>query len=223
MNSEYAFGALLAVARKTAQAKAHIKGGAWERSLFIGVELQGKVLGIIGLGRIGVRLAKHAAGFEMEVLAYDPYVDAEGTQNDQVTLVDLETLLRRADFISLHLPLTPETKHIIGRAEFELMKPATLLVNPARGELVDEAALYQALTSRRIAGAALNVFEQEPLPADHPLIQLDNVLYSPHIAGQTEESLVRMSIGAAENILHVFRGQVPPFVVNPEVLPGRVE
>ncbi len=216
--SEYAFGCLLAVANKMAAANTAVRAGKWDRHRFVGVELQGKVLGIVGLGRIGSRMAKQATGFEMEVIAYDPYLDAETARQFNVSLVDLPTLLRRADFISLHMPLTPETRHMIGQPEIELMKPSAILVNTARGGLIDEQALYQALARQRIAGAALDVFDQEPLPANHPLTQLDNLLCSPHVAGQTEEALQRMAVGAAENILRVFRGEVPPFVINPEVL-----
>jgi len=216
--SEHAFGGMLAVARKLAQANAHIRSGQWVREQFVGVELYRKVLGIIGLGRIGSRLARQAAAFEMEVIAYDPYLKAEAARPLNVPLVPLETLLRRADFISLHLPLTEETRNLIGPAELDLMKPAAILVNTARGGLIDEQALYRALAEKRIAGAALDVFEQEPLAANHPLTQLDNLLCSPHVAGQTQEALVRMSIGAAENILRVLRGEPPSFTDNPEVL-----
>jgi D-3-phosphoglycerate dehydrogenase len=216
--SEYAFGCLLAVANKISLADTAVKAGQWERNRFVGVELHHKVLGLIGLGRIGSRMARQAAGFEMEVLAYDPYLKAETAHQFGVTLVDLETVLRRADFVSLHVPLTTETRYLIGRAELGLMKPSAILVNTARGGLIDEQALYEALSHRRIAGAALDVFEQEPLPAGHPLTKLDNLLCSPHVAGQTEEALYKMSVGAAENILCVFRGEIPPFVVNPEAL-----
>ena len=216
--SEYAFGLLLAVARKVAQANAHIRAGQWNRDLFIGLELYGKVLGIIGLGRIGSRLGRHAAGFDMEVLAYDPYVDANAAQAAGIALVDLETLLRRADFISLHMPLTDETRHLIGPAELALMKSSAILVNTARGGLIDEAALYETLLNKRIAGAALDVFETEPLSQGNRLATLDNLLCSPHVAGQTEESLLRMSVDAAENILRVFRGETPLGIVNPEAL-----
>jgi D-3-phosphoglycerate dehydrogenase len=216
--SEHAFGCLLAVARKIALAHANIKVGKWERDRIIGVELYQKVLGLIGLGRIGSNMARRAKAFEMEVIAYDPYAKPETAQQLDVPLVDLPTLLRRSDFISLHVPLTGETRHIIGQAELAQMKPSAILVNTARGGLIDEHALYESLAAQRIAGAALDVFEQEPLPANHPLTQLDNILFSPHVAGQTAEALRRMSIGAAENILAVFRGEIPPFVVNPEVL-----
>ncbi|HEX9922284.1 MAG TPA: hydroxyacid dehydrogenase [Anaerolineae bacterium] len=216
--SEYAFGLLLAVARKVAQANAHIRAGQWNRDLFIGLELYGKVLGIIGLGRIGSRLGRHAAGFDMEALAYDPYVDANAAQAAGIALVDLETLLRRADFISLHMPLTDETRHLIGPAELALMKSSAILVNTARGGLIDEAALYETLLNKRIAGAALDVFETEPLSQGNRLATLDNLLCSPHVAGQTQESLLRMSVDAAENILRVFRGETPLGIINPEAL-----
>lgn len=216
--SEHAFAGLLAVARWLAIADASVKSAKWERQRLVGVELYGKVLGLIGLGRTGARMARHSRGFDMRVLAYDPYVDAETAQKLNVSLVDLETLLRRSDFISIHAPLTEQTRSLIGQAEFGLMKPSAILVNTARGGLVDEGALYEALASRRIAGAALDVFAQEPLPPDHPLTRLDNVLCSPHMAGVTEESLMRMSMRAADNILCVLRGERPMFVVNPEVL-----
>jgi D-3-phosphoglycerate dehydrogenase len=216
--SDHAFGCLLAVARKITTAHAAIKAGRWERDRIVGVELYRKTLGLIGLGRIGSRMVKRAKGFDMEVLVYDPYVTTETARPLGVTLVDLPTLLRQADFISLHVPLTDETRHIIGQAELDLMKPSAILVNTARGGLIDEKSLYESLAAGRIAGAALDVFEQEPLPPNHPLTRLDNILFSPHVAGQTAEALQRMSVGAAENILRVFRGEAPPFVVNPEVL-----
>ena len=219
--SECAFGLLLAIARKTAQANAHIRSGQWNRDLFVGLELYEKVLGIVGMGRIGSRLARHAGGFDMQVLAYDPYVDADAAQEAGITLVNLETLLRRADFISLHMPLTDETRHIIGPAELALMKPSAILVNTARGGLVDETALYETLVNNRIAGAALDVFEAEPLSNENRLLELDNLLCSPHVAGQTEESLLRMSVGAAENILRVFRGERPLGIVNPAALEAK--
>jgi len=216
--SEHAFACLLGVARKVALADAGVRSGRWVRNEILGFELQGKVLGIVGLGRIGSRMARHAKGFDMEVIAFDPYADPEVAQKLDVTLMDFQTLLLRSDFVSLHVPLTAETRNMIGKAELELMKPSAILVNNARGGLIEEEALYEALAGGGIAGAALDVFAQEALSADHPLTRLDNLLCSPHVAGQTEEALVRMSVGAAENILKVFRGEVPSFVVNPEVL-----
>lgn len=216
--SEYAFGLLFAAARKIAAAHADFTAGQWRREKFPGVELFGKTLGIIGLGRIGSRVAKHAKGFDMTVLAYDPYADAERARSLQVSLVDLKSLLSRADFITIHTPLTAETTRLIGPAEFAQMKPSAIVINVSRGALIDEDALYRTLKNKRIAGAALDAFEKEPLPLDHPLRGLENLVMSPHIAGQTEEALVRMSVGAAQNILRVLRGEVPDNVVNPEVL-----
>ena len=216
--SEHAFGCLIAVARKLAIADTIIKSGGWERDNIIGVELHRKVLGLIGVGRVGLRIAKHATGFDMEVIAYDPYAKPEIAQELNVSLVDLKTLLHRSDFISLHVPLTSATRHLIGHAELKLMKSSAILVNTARGGLIDGQALYQALRHHWIAGAALDVFEQEPLPPGHPLPQLRNLLCTPHAAGQTEEGLRRMSIRAADNILRLFRGEEPSDIVNPEAL-----
>ena len=218
--SEQALACLLAVARKIALADAEMKAGKWERPHLTGVELYRKVLGIVGLGRIGSRMAKHAKGFDMEVIACDPYIDPERALRFDATLVDLRTLLRRSDFVSLHVPLTEETEHMIGQAQLELMKPSAILVNTARGPVVDGQALYEALSIGTIAGAGLDVFEEEPLPADHPLRKLDNVVLTPHVAGQSEEAMVGVSIRAAENVLRVLRGETPPIelIVNPEVL-----
>ena len=218
--SEQAFALLLAVARKIPVAHVAVRSGQWAgaRPGLVGTELYRKVLGIVGLGRIGSRMARHAVGFDMEVIACDPYVDPGHARALGVKLVDLDTVLRRADVISLHVPLTGETRHMIGRTAFELMKPSAILINTARGPIVDEVALIDALSTGQIAAAGLDVFLDEPMPEDHPLSRLDNLVCSPHIAGQTEEAMVRVSIIAAENILCALGGQVPPFVVNPEVI-----
>jgi D-3-phosphoglycerate dehydrogenase len=218
--SEQAFALMLAVARRVSVANAGVKAGKWGsiRPLLVGTQLHQKVLGIVGLGRIGSRVARQAKGFAMEVIACDPYIDPDRAHELDVALVDLETLLRRSDVVTMHVPLTDETRGMIGRAELELTKSSVILINTARGPVVDEEALIEALTTRRIAGAGIDVFAQEPLPAEHPLLQLDDLVCSPHIAGQTEEAMVGMSVQAAENILCVLRGEVPPFVANPEVI-----
>ena len=218
--SEHAFGLILATARDLLRANADMDAGRWERTTLVGTELHRKVLGIVGLGRVGSRLARHATGFDMEVLACDPYLDANTAAERGAQLVDLTTLLRQSDFVSLHLPLSQETRNLIGTAEIALMKQSAILVNTARGGIIDEEALHNALKDNRIAGAALDVFAEEPLPPDHPLTGLDNLCHSPHIAGQTAESLVRMSLQAAQNILTIFHGEAlaPDFVVNPEAL-----
>ncbi len=216
--SEYAFAHMMAIARHLTRAVTEVKSGVWKRDGIVGVELHRKTLGIIGLGRIGSRLAKHAHGFEMDVLVYDPYPDKIAIEQLGAELMDLHPLLQRSDFISLHTPLTPETRHLIGETELDLMRPSAVLVNTARGGLIDEEALHEALSQGKIAAAALDVFEQEPVPDNYPLIQLENLFCSPHIAGQTDEALVRTSIASAQNILSVFQGEPPNDLVNPEVL-----
>ena len=219
--SEHAFALLMAAARNLVVANRIVQSNSWDRNGVVAVELHRKTLGIIGLGRIGNRLARQASGFDMKVLVYDPYASDEAIRTAGAIRVELQDLLSRADFISLHVPLTDETRHIIGRAELERMKPSAILANTARGELIDEQALYDALVSGSIAGAGLDVFEEEPPPENHSLLGLDNVVCSPHVAGQTAEALVRTSLASAENVLRVFRGEVPDVLVNPEVLNNR--
>lgn len=217
--SELAFGLILALARDLVRANAEIDAGRWERGGLVGCELQGKTLGIVGLGRVGRRLARHAAGFDMRVWACDPYLDEATVAARGAHKADLGPLLHESDFVSLHLPLEPATRHLIGAAELASMKETAFLVNAARGGLVDEEALYEALVSHRLAGAALDVFDIEPLPGGHPLAKLDTVCHTPHIAGQTDESLRRMSQQVGRNILTVLQGGRPAadFLVNPAV------
>ncbi len=216
--SEHAFAGMLAVANRIVPAHEAVRAGKWDRSKWVGVELHGKVLGIIGLGRIGSRMARQGAGFDMEIFASDPYIDSVDATRVGATLVDLKTLLRRSDFISLHAPLKEETRHLIGSSELDMMKSSVILVNTSRGGVIDDGALCHALATGAIAGAAIDVFEEEPVAADHPLLEMANVLYSPHVAGQSEESMVRMSVGAAQNILRALHGDPPSCLVNPEVL-----
>ena len=216
--SEHAMACMLALARMLPFADRSVKAGIWDRGSVRSVELYGKTLGLVGLGRIGARVARHAQGFDMRVLAFDPYATPEAAREAKARLTDLETVLRQADFVSIHAPLTPLTHHLIGAEELSLLKPEAFLVNTSRGGLVDEVALAEALTERRIAGAALDVFEQEPLQPDSSLRELGNVILTPHVAGTTQEALERMSERAAENILRVFDGLKPYAVFNPEVL-----
>ena len=195
-----------------------VKAHTWDRDGVTAVEFHRKTLGIIGLGRIGSRLAKQASGFEMNILVHDPYASDKAIQDAGATRATFDDLLRQADFVSLHVPLTDETRSIIGQRELALMKPTAFITNTARGELIDESALYTALVEGQIAGAGLDVFHEEPPPRDHPLLALDNVICSPHVAGQTAEALVRTSLAAANNILRVFRGEEPDILVNKEVL-----
>jgi len=219
--SEHAFAGMLAVANKIVPAHEAVRAGEWDRSKWVGVELHGKVLGIIGLGRIGSRVARQGAAVDMEILACDPYIESAEATRVGATLVDPKTLLSRSDFISLHAPLREETRHMIGSSELGMMKSSVILVNTSRGGIIDDGALCHALATGAIAAAAIDVFEEEPVAQDHPLLKMANVLYSPHVAGQSEESMVRMSVGAAQNILRVLDGEPPSYLVNPEVLTDR--
>ena len=210
--AELAMALLLSVARHIPQGDRDVRAGGWSRQL--GVELYRKTLGIIGLGRIGKRLAKRARGFDMTIVAYDLYQDEAFAAEYGVTYLPLDQLLSRADFVSIHSPLSPETTGLIGERELKLMKPTAYLVNTARGPLVDEARLIKALQGGWIAGAGLDVFAEEP-PANSPLLSLDNVVLGPHSASSTEEAWYRMAREAAENVVKVFEGKQPLGVVNP--------
>ena len=210
--AELAMGLMLSVARCIPQGDRKIRRGDW--SPHIGVELYQKTLGIVGLGKIGKRLAKRAHGFDMTILAYDLYQDEAFAAEYGVTYLPLDELLARADFVSIHSPLSPETSGLIGEPELKLMKPTAYLVNTARGPIVDEAGLIKALGAGWIAGAGLDVFSQEP-PTNNPLLSIENVVLGPHVAASTEEALYRMGRGAAENVVNVFEGKQPLGVVNP--------
>jgi len=171
-------------------------------------------LGIIGLGKIGKRMAKRAHAFDMSILAYDLYQDADFAAQYGVTYLPLDQLLARADFVSIHSPLSPETTGLIGERELKLMKSTAYLVNTARGPIVNEGSLIRALQSGWIAGAGLDVFSKEP-PTNSPLLSFDNVVLGPHAASSTEEAWYRMALGAAENVVKVFEGKQPLGVVNP--------
>jgi phosphoglycerate dehydrogenase-like enzyme len=174
-------------------------------------------LGLVGLGRIGQAVAVRAAAFRMRVLAREPFPDAEFVRQHQIDLVPLERLLAESDFVSLHVPLSKDTRHLIDRRALALMKPTAFLINTARGDVVCEGDLVRALQERRIAGAGLDVFAQEPLPADHPLLKLDNVVCTAHTAGTDSQALDDMALLAAGSIVALSQGQWPEAqVVNPE-------
>jgi glyoxylate reductase len=187
--------------------------------MLLGGDIHGKTLGLAGFGRIGQAMARRAQGFDMQVLFYDPLIGeaSEVAAKLHARQVDLDTLLAQSDFLSLHTLLTPETRHLIGRAELTKMKSSAYLINTSRGPVVDEAALAAALKSNVIRGAALDVFEREP--DVHPdLLECQNALLTPHIASATVETRTRMATMAAENVIAVFAGEKPPTVLNPEVL-----
>ena len=219
--AEFTIGLLLALSEKYIPAHASVKSGKWESLKYMGIEVRGKTLGIIGLGAIGSLVARMAAsGLQMRVIAYDPYVSEEKARDVGAKLMDFHSLLRESDYISVHAAVTKESKGILGRKEFDVMKKGVFVINCARGEILDEKALYEALSSGKVAGAALDVFTEEPPPRDNPILGLENVILTPHAAGVTDESLERMAIQIAENIVNIAQGRLPNFetVVNKEVL-----
>jgi D-3-phosphoglycerate dehydrogenase len=210
--AEHTLTLLLALARNLYPASAALRAGQWTKTE--GVELAGKTLGVIGLGRIGRRVAEIARdGLAMEVLAYDPFV----SESKFPLAASLDALLRASDFLTLHLPLMPETNHLLNTDRLRLCKPTCRIVNTSRGAVIDEPALADTLKEGRIAGAALDVFEQEPLPAGHPFLATPNLLLTPHISSSTKESLDRMARDAAQGVLDVLGGKRPQWVVNPDV------
>jgi len=218
--AEHAVALILALAKRVRAGDVTIRrAGFGQRAGLVGVELLGKTLGIVGLGRIGGRVAEICGkGLGMKVIAYDPYIPTERAIRLGVQLrPDLHSLLREADFVTLHTPLTTETRGFIGTAELALMKPTAYLINTSRGPVVDEEALLTVLRERRIAGAALDVYTQEPIPFPHPLLELENVTLTPHIASSTEDGLWKMGVTVAEEILTALRGEKPRFMANPEV------
>jgi D-3-phosphoglycerate dehydrogenase / 2-oxoglutarate reductase len=199
--AEHAFSLLLSVARKIPQADASVREKNWNRKNFEGVELYNKTLGVIGMGRIGSELSRRAIAFGMRVMAYDPYLSAARARSLQVELVDeLDDLLAAADFISLHTPLTAETKHIVDLARIQKMKRGVRIINCARGGLIDETALAQALQDRHVAAAALDVFEKEPLPNDSPLRAAPNLVLTPHLGASTAEAQESVGIEIAQSV-----------------------
>ncbi|HEY7004429.1 MAG TPA: phosphoglycerate dehydrogenase [Gaiellaceae bacterium] len=211
--AEHTLGLLLALSRSIPQAHAALKEGRWERSRFAGHELAGKTLGLVGFGRIGRQVARLARGLDMRVLAYDPYVGAERFEELGVTRMEsLHDLLAESDFASLHLTLTEDTQSLIGRDELAAAKGGIRLVNAARGELVDEEALVEALRSGKVGGAALDVFAAEPYSG--PLLELDNVVVTPHLAASTEEAQDRAGVIVAEQVAAALEGRVVTNAVN---------
>ncbi len=216
--AEHAIALLLSIARWVPQADASVKRGEWTRSKFIGTEIRGKTLGVIGLGNVGSEVAKRAHGLEMEVVAYDPVVSVERAELFNVELVSLNELLERADFVTVHVPLVDANRNLIGAPELALMKPSARVINAARGGIVDEAALFDALQSGRLAAAASDVFVTEP-PGHHPLLTLANFVATPHIGASTAEAQVSVAFDVAEQVAAVLAGDLPRFAVNAPALP----
>ena len=198
--AEHTIAMLIALARSIPQASSSLKSGRWDRKKFIGVELQGKTLGIVGLGRIGRVVASRARALGMLIVAYDPFIALEQARDMEVELAPLDEVYARADFLTVHTPLTSETRGLIDRDAIGKMKQGARIINCARGGLVDEEALYEALTSGAIAGAALDVFSEEPPPADHKLLQLDQVIVTPHLGASTKEAQEGVAFTVAEQM-----------------------
>jgi len=199
--AEHAFSLMVSIARNIPQADATMKAGRWDRKAFVGVELYNKTLAILGMGRIGTEIARRAIAFGMRVLAYDPYLSASRARSLQVELVEkLDDILPQADFITLHMPLTAETKYMINAPRLAMMKRGVRIVNCARGGLIDEAALAVALGTKQVAAAALDVFEQEPPPADSPLRALPNIVLTPHLGASTAEAQEGVGLEIAQQI-----------------------
>lgn len=213
--AEFAFTLMLASGRKLLQNLSEVENGGWKS--IDGMELAGKTLGIVGLGTIGKEVAQRARAFEMRLLAYDVMRDEQFAEGNGVTYVPLDQLLRESDFVTLHCFLDKNSYHLINAERLALMKPTAILVNSARGGVVDSEALYEAIKEKRIAGAALDVHEQEPLPGDSPLRGLPNVLLTPHAAAATVEYRNHAPFLAADAVIQVLKGERPAYPVNPEV------
>ena len=223
--ADLAFTLLMAAARRVVEAANYTSKGQWKTwgpKILLGQDINNATLGIIGLGRIGVELAKRGRGFNMKVLYYDEIrrSEEEERQFGVEYIPELAKLLSSADFISVHVPLLPQTHHLIGAAEFALMKPTAVFINTSRGPVVDQKALYEALKSGQIFAAGIDVTEVEPISPDDPLLTLDNIIITPHIASASFTTRKNMALMVAENLLAGLRGQTPPNCVNPEALKG---
>lgn len=219
--AEMAFTLMVSAGRRVSEGVDYVRDGQWKTwgpLLLLGQNLTGATLGIVGFGRIGKELARMVFGFNMRLLAYDPYVDESAAAEFGITYVSMEELLRESDFVSLHMALTDETQHMIGADELKAMKSTAVLVNAARGPVIDTDALVNALETGEIFAAGLDVTEPEPLPADHPLVKLPNCTVVPHIASATVKTRDDMATLAARNLLAVLNGEMPEAIVNPEVI-----
>ncbi len=211
--AELAIAQIMGLARHIPDANASLKAGEWKRSKYTGVELYEKTIGIIGLGRIGTLVAQRLAGFGTTLIGFDPYVTQARAEQMGVELVSIEELMKRSDFITIHIPKTPETTGMISTAQFELAKPNLRIVNCSRGGIIDEAALYEALNSGQIAGAGLDVFVNEP-PKDSPLLGLSNILVTPHLGASTDEAQEKAGISVAKSVRLALAGDLVPDAVN---------
>ena len=215
--AEHTIALMLAMSRYLPQANAMLKSGLWRRSDFIGTEVRGKTLGIVGLGRVGSEVAKRAQGLEMRVIAHDPFVSPEYARNLRVELVSLDELLKTSDFITFHIPLTEQTKGLVGERQLAMVKPTVRLINCARGGIIDEEALYRAIEEGRVAGAAVDVFTEEPA-GESVLLKSDKVIVTPHLAASTAEAQASVALDVAEQVIAVLDGKPARYAVNVPVI-----
>ena len=211
--AEHTMALMLSMARHIPRANACLKGGVWERGKFLGTELKGKTLGIVGLGNIGSEVAKRARGFEMKVIGYDPFVSAERARNMQIELASLERIYKEADFITLHVPLTAQTKNMISAKELAMMKPTARIINAARGGLIDEEALVAAVNTKKLAGAAIDVFIKEPC-TDNVCFAAENIVVTPHLGASTAEAQDLATSDVVDQVIDVFNGAPARYAVN---------
>jgi glyoxylate reductase len=223
--ADFAWALLMAVARRVVEADKYVRTGqwkvSWHPSMMLGRDIYNATIGIVGAGRIGYAVAKRAKGFDMKILFYDVVPRPEMEKDLGAKRVELDTLFKESDFVSIHVPLMKETYHLVNAERLKLMKKTAYLINNSRGPVVDEKALYEALKEGKIAGAGLDVFEQEPTPVDNPLLKLDNVVVAPHISSASYETRSKMAEMVAENLVAFFEGKKPPNLVNPDVLKVR--
>jgi len=217
--AEHTIALMLALARHIPQANATLKSGVWRRTEFMGTEVRGKTLGIIGLGSVGSEVARRARGLEMKLIAYDPFVSVDHAHSLHVELVSLGQLLKESDFVSLHTPLTASTKKLIGTKELSLVKPTVRIINTARGGLIDEKALAKAIKDKRVAGAAIDAFAVEPT-TESVLFESDNIIVTPHLGASTAEAQVMVAKDVANQIIDVFKGQPARYSVNAPFIPA---
>ncbi|THF78340.1 phosphoglycerate dehydrogenase [Cohnella fermenti] len=219
---EHTFAMMMALARHIPQAYLKTVGGEWDRKSFVGVELRNKVLGVLGMGRIGSEVAARAKAFGMTVLGYDPFLTEERAEKLGVKLASVEDVVREADFITVHTPLTPETRHMIGKEQFSRIKKGVRIINCARGGIIDELALVEAIDAGIVAGAAFDVFEEEPPTKEHPFLSHPKIIVTPHLGASTVEAQENVAIDVSEQLLHILRGEPYKNAVNMPPVPADV-
>jgi len=220
---EHTFAMMMALARHIPQAYMKTVGGEWDRKSFLGVELRNKTFGVLGMGRIGSEVAKRAKAFGMDIMGYDPFMTEERAEKLGVKLASVDEIVRNADFMTVHTPLTPETRHMIGKAQFEVMKKGMRIVNCARGGIIDELALVEAIDAGIVAGAAFDVFESEPPAADHPFLNHPKIIVTPHLGASTVEAQENVAIDVSEQVLHILRNEPFMNAVNMPPIPANLQ